>query len=54
MDNGAIISSDLDYLKWSYDQLPEIFGKYKFEVQKYMTNNLQLQEVINGEKVFFR
>ena len=47
MDNGAITSNDPKYLRWSFEQLPEIFWPHKFEVQPLVTNNLDLQSGID-------
>ena len=47
VDNGAVISSDSEYLTWAYQQLKEIFGKYNFNVQQYVTNEPNLQKLLN-------
>ena len=43
MDNGAITSSDSDFLEWSYSKLTEIFAPYGFDVQQLITNDSVLQ-----------
>lgn len=47
VDNGAVVSSDSEYLKWAHLQLISIFSKYKFDIQQCITNNSHLQSVIN-------
>ena len=47
MDNGAITANDPEYLRWSFEQLPDIFQPYKFELQQLVTNNLDLQGTID-------
>ena len=50
MDNGAISGNSTEYMQWAYDQLPKIFGKYKFNVQQFVTNDKSLHEKIIGDK----
>ena len=47
MDNGAVISSDADYLQLAHTQLPLIFGKFKFQIQQCVTNCKNLQNLIS-------
>ena len=42
MDNGLISENSLDNLRESYALLDEIFPPYKFQLQKYCTNNMNL------------
>ena len=49
MDNGAISSDSGEHLKWAYENLKSIFSPYKFEVQQLVTNDTELQELINNE-----
>ena len=46
VDNGAIISSDPNYLNWAHGQLSNIFGKYHFKVQQFVSNYETLQQSI--------
>lgn len=47
MDNIAYTSNDSEELRSSYERSSEIFGKYKFELQKFATNNELLQKEID-------
>lgn len=57
MDNGAIASNNSVDLKWSYEQLDNIFNPYGFKIQQYVTNDIKLAEHIatitgeNGEPI---
>lgn len=47
MDNGAVGFSDSEYLKWAYSKLSSVFSPYRFELQKLITNDIDLQEEID-------
>lgn len=54
MDNGAICSNSSEELKWSYEQLCNIFSPYGFNIQQYVTNDSSLSDHIHsktGEKM---
>ena len=46
VDNGAVISSDPNYLSWAHGQLSNIFGKYHFKVQQFVSNYETIQQSI--------
>ena len=48
MDNGAISSSNTNELFKSYENLVEVFSKYKFDLQQFYTNCSELQARIDG------
>ena len=48
MDNIGVTSESTEQIIWAYDQLQPIFGAYKFELQKFCTNDPALQEHIVG------
>lgn len=43
MDNGSICANDGQRLRWAYSQLRDIFEPYKFFLQQFVTNDLDLQ-----------
>ena len=47
MDNGAISSNDADSLEWAYSKLCGIFSPYQFDIQQIVTNNVELQVMID-------
>jgi len=49
MDNGCYSCNNPDKLIWAYHSLVKIFGKYKFELQQFYTNDLNTQNTINSE-----
>ena len=48
MDNLALTGNSTDYLSWAYEQLEGIFGKYKMELQQFVTNDQALQNKIDS------
>ena len=49
MDNGGITADSTQILRSYYDQLPQIFNPYKFELQKFVTNDSELQSLIDSQ-----
>ncbi|XP_068243236.1 uncharacterized protein [Palaemon carinicauda] len=49
MDNGAVTFNDSESLYWAYKQIPCIFEPYNFKVQQIVTNDRDLQDVIDVE-----
>ena len=45
MDNSSYSCNDVDSLYYAYELIPELFSKYQFKLQQYVTNypNLQLK-----------
>ena len=49
MDNGIISSNDAKRLIWAYQKLKIIFQEYCFPLQKFVTNDERLREIIEME-----
>ena len=49
MDNCAFTAESTESLRWMYEQLDNIFSPYKFGLQQFMTNDISLQEIIDGK-----
>ena len=49
MDNGAYTCNNKEDLRTSYYNLEKIFKPFKFELQQYCTNDLNLQNKIDSE-----
>ena len=47
MDNCAVTANVQEYIKWAYEQLPSIFGPYRFPLQQFVTNDTILQDSID-------
>jgi len=48
MDNGAVTGS-LEYVRWAYTKLNEIFNPYKFNLQQIVVNDEELQDEIDRD-----
>ena len=44
MDNGGFTCNDLTELQWARSKLMEIFNSYKFNMQQFVCNNVDVQE----------
>ncbi|XP_068203563.1 uncharacterized protein [Palaemon carinicauda] len=49
MDNGSYSCNSAKALYEAYYCLPNIFGPYKFELQQFVTNDAELQEIIDRD-----
>ncbi|XP_068215919.1 uncharacterized protein [Palaemon carinicauda] len=49
MDNGSYSCNSAKALYEAYYCLPNIFGPYKFELQQFVTNDAELQEMIDRD-----
>ena len=47
MDNGAITADNFEDLKWAFDKLNFIFNPYQFNIQQLVTNESNLQQLID-------
>ena len=54
MDNGGITAGSTQLLRSYYHQLPQIFNPYKFELQKFVTNERQLQSLVDSHWGIFK
>ena len=50
MDNGGISASSPEKLKSNFEQINQIFSPYHFSIQQVMTNDMNLQKVVDGEE----
>ena len=50
MDNGAITMSNSHDLMNAYNLLPGIFGEYKFELQQFVTNDVNLKPLLEDKR----
>ena len=49
MDNGGFTTNNLDEVKFVYKLLPKIFFPYKFDLQQFYTNELNLQRSMDAQ-----
>ena len=49
VDNGAYTTNDANDLGNAYTALPKIFGDYKFKLQQFYTNEIELQTVVDRD-----
>lgn len=49
MNNGAFSPNNPDTLEWAYKNLSNIFKSYQFSLQQFVTNNQDLQEMLDKE-----
>ena len=50
MDNGLVSSGSAEILESYYNKLPFIFEDYKFSLQQFATNNVELQSKIDSDE----
>lgn len=48
VDYGAVVSSDPEYLRWTFEKLSKIFNHYMFYLKQYYTNPVPLQDYIES------
>ena len=49
MDNGAVSTCSSDELLWAFNELPDIFKPFKFDIQQLVTNDDSLQTSIDQQ-----
>ena len=49
MDNGCYTCNDEEKLKLAYSKIPELFDKYQFKLQQFVSNSVELQTVIDKD-----
>ena len=49
MDNCGFTTNNLDAVNFVYELLPKIFSPYKFDLQQFYTNELNLQSSIDAQ-----
>lgn len=50
MDNGSVSFDTSEELLWAYEELPDIFASYKFELQQFYSNVPALREKCKQEE----
>lgn len=50
VDNGSISSNSLSDIKDKYSKLDSIFNPYQFKLQQFVTNNVELQNLIDKKE----
>ena len=49
MDNGGVAFDTSDKLEWAFNQLENVFKPYKLDLQQYVTNDQNLQSLIDSK-----